>query len=89
MGADLERYLSVFNTFKGTVDKTADDIAQGTYIKGEVNILYIYAVEENTSLPIVVIVGAVGFLLLAGGGVFALSTIRNKKKNKASLDIED
>ena len=36
MGADLERYLSVFNTAKGTIDKTADDIAQGTYIKDDI-----------------------------------------------------
>lgn len=88
-GQENTEYKSVEKEFAGYTLSQSPYNAQGTYIKGEVNILYIYAIEENTSLPIVVIIGAVGFLLLAGGGVFTLSTIRNKKKNKASLDIED
>ena len=88
-GKENEEYKSVEKEFAGYTLSQSPYNAHGTYVKGEVNILYIYAVEENTTVPMVVIVGAVAFLLLAGGGVFALSTIRNKKKNKASLDIED
>ena len=88
-GKENEEYKSVEKEFAGYTLSQSPYNAHGTYVKGEVNILYIYAVEENTTVPMVVIVGAVAFLLLAGGGVFALSTINNKKKNKKSLDIED
>ncbi|MDD5796842.1 MAG: MucBP domain-containing protein, partial [Oscillospiraceae bacterium] len=63
--------------------------AQGTFVKGEINILYIYMADEASGLPVIVSICSVAFLLLIGGGIFAFSTIRSKKRNKAELDIED
>ena len=53
-GQENTEYKSVEKEFAGYTLSQSPYNAQGTYIKGEVNILYIYAVEENTSLPIVV-----------------------------------
>lgn len=63
--------------------------AQGTFVKGEINILYVYEVNQDSSHMIILSLCAVGALILAGGGIFTVSTLKRKKINKEQLDIED
>lgn len=63
--------------------------AMGTYMTGEVNVLYVYAKHEASPLPWIITFVSLGALLLAGGAVFAFSTLKSKKRNKEELDIDD
>lgn len=63
--------------------------ARGTFVKGEINILYIYSPDEYSPAPLIIAICSVGFLLLACAGIFAVSTLKSKKANKQSLDIEE
>ncbi len=63
--------------------------SQGTFIKGEVNILYIYAPNQDLAVPVIIAICSVGVLLLACAGILAVSIIKRKKINKEELDIEE
>ncbi len=82
-------YNSIEKEFGGYTLTQTPHNSQGTYVNGEINLLYIYTPDGDNTVSILITVGAIAFLLLAGGGVFALSTVRNKKRNKETLDIED
>ncbi len=88
-GVNYQEYSIEEKTFDGyeLIQKPHNE--KGTFINGDITVLYVFAPHAESALPYIVGFSALGALLLAGGGIFAFSTIRSKKKNREELDIEE
>lgn len=88
-GEENKEYESEEKEFSGYSLVQSPYNSRGTFVKGEVNILYIYSPNQDSSVPIMITICSVGALLLICAGIFAVSTVKSKKSNKKELDIEE
>lgn len=88
-GEEHQEYSSEEKQYNGYELMQSPHNRKGTFVKGDINILYVYGASKATISPLLVSVCAVGFLLLIGAGIVGASIIRSKRHNKKELDIEE
>lgn len=88
-GDENTEYSAEEKSFSGMEVIQSPHNAKGTFVKGEINVLYVYAGNDSAMVPYIITFVTIAGVLLLAGGVFLFSTLRSKKLHKDQLDIEE